>query len=340
MISTDVLPLLLMWVPAWKWLEMVSSTCAKLHPLGQSTFVEKNLDPSRREPEPETEAEPEPEPEPEREREQQRDDVSMDMKLAKRIAEALLFAAEEPLDLHTIQAHIPGGLHARDVIDRLMEDYEERGVRLELHGNRYAIRTAPDIAPYLQRETVQSRRLSRAALETLAIIAYHQPITRAEIEEVRGVSTNKGTLDLLLETGWVQPKGRRETPGRPVTWVTTGDFLDHLDLGNLDDLPRIEELMQVGLLGSPGALRGDVPEDEPEDEQQDEPAEGLADESAEDFADESEEGSAYEPAEDLANESAEGLADEPAEGLPDEPAEKNPVEFLGPIASVDESGKT
>ena len=126
-------------------------------------------------------------------------------------------------------------------------------LRLLLHPDR--------AAPLPHRETVQSRRLSRAALETLAIIAYHQPITRAEIEEVRGVSTNKGTLDLLIETGWVQPKGRRETPGRPVTWVTTADFLDHLDLGNLDDLPRIEELMQVGLLGTPGALRGDLRDD-------------------------------------------------------------------------------
>ena len=177
----------------------------------------------------------------------------MTMILAKRIAEAVLFAAEEPLDLATVQAHLPGGFHARDVIDALKEDYIERGIRLEQHGGRYAFRTSPDIAPYLQRETVHSRRLSRAALETLAIIAYHQPITRAEIEEIRGVSTNKGTLDLLIETGWVRPKGRRETPGRPVTWVTTSDFLDHLDLSALDDLPRIEELMQVGLLGSPMA---------------------------------------------------------------------------------------
>ena len=189
----------------------------------------------------------------------------MDMMLAKRVVEAVLFAAEEPLDLHTIQAHLPGEVHARDVIDLLVQDYAERGVRLEHHGGRYALRTAADIAPYLQREAVQSRRLSRAALETLAIIAYHQPITRAEIEELRGVSTNKGTLDLLIETGWVQPKGRRETPGRPVTWVTTPAFLDHLDLSQLDDLPRIEELMQVGLLGSKEALRGEpaAEEDEP-----------------------------------------------------------------------------
>jgi segregation and condensation protein B len=209
--------------------------------------------------------------------ERSNEDVGMDMTLAKRIVEAVLFAAEEPLDLHTIQAHLPGEVHARDVIDLLVQDYAERGVRLEHHGGRYALRTAADIAPYLQREAVQSRRLSRAALETLAIIAYHQPITRAEIEELRGVSTNKGTLDLLIETGWVQPKGRRETPGRPVTWVTTPAFLDHLDLSQLDDLPRIEELMQVGLLGSKEALRGEPAAEE--DEPAGEAVVGMADEA-------------------------------------------------------------
>jgi segregation and condensation protein B len=176
----------------------------------------------------------------------------MSRELGKRIVEALLFAAQEPLEVATIQAHLPGGLNARDLLDELVLDYRERGVRLERRGNRYALRTAADLAPYLEREQVQSRRLSRAALETLAIIAYHQPITRAEIEEMRGVSVAKGTLDLLLETGWVQPKGRRETPGRPVTWVTTPALLDHFDLASLDDLPRIEELLQVGLLGDDG----------------------------------------------------------------------------------------
>jgi segregation and condensation protein B len=176
----------------------------------------------------------------------------MSRELGKRIVEALLFAAEEPLETATIQAHLPGGLHAQDLLDELLEDYRMRGVRLERRGNRYALRTAPDLAPYLQREQVQSRRLSRAALETLAIIAYHQPITRGELEQMRGVSVSKGTLDLLLETGWVQPKGRRDTPGRPVTWVTTPALLDHFDLASLDDLPRIEELLQVGLLARGG----------------------------------------------------------------------------------------
>jgi segregation and condensation protein B len=182
----------------------------------------------------------------------------MDRELGKRIIEALLFAAEAPLDAATIQAHLPGGLHAGELLDELVQDYAERGVRVENRGGRFALRTAPDLAAYLEREQVQSRRLSRAALETLAIIAYHQPITRAELEEMRGVSISKGTLDLLLETGWVQPKGRRESPGRPVTWVTTAAFLDHFDLASLDDLPRIEELLQLGLLGS-GETSGGPP---------------------------------------------------------------------------------
>jgi segregation and condensation protein B len=173
--------------------------------------------------------------------------------LGKQIIEALLFAAVEPLDAATIQAHLPGGLHAGELLDELSQDYALRGVRLERRGGRFALRTAPELARYLEREQLQSRRLSRAALETLAIIAYHQPVTRAELEEMRGVAVSKGTLDLLLETGWVQPKGRRDSPGRPVTWVTTAAFLDHFDLASLDDLPRIEELLQLGLLGAAGA---------------------------------------------------------------------------------------
>jgi segregation and condensation protein B len=189
--------------------------------------------------------------------------------LGKQIIEALLFATAEPLDAATIQAHLPGGLHAGELLDELVQDYAPRGVRLERRGGRFALRTAPELAPYLEREQVQSRRLSRAALETLAIIAYHQPITRAELEEMRGVAVSKGTLDLLLETGWVQPKGRRETPGRPVTWVTSPAFLDHFDLASLDDLPRIEELLQLGLLGG-AAPGGSAPPDLP-DEASDDP---------------------------------------------------------------------
>ena len=172
----------------------------------------------------------------------------MNRDLGKRIVEALLFASEEPLPLAVIQAHLAGELYADDMIRELIQDYAGRGVRIEQQGNAYALRTAPDLAPYLAREQTQSRRLSKAALETLAIIAYHQPVTRAEIEEVRGVAVSKGTLDVLLETGWVQPKGRRDGPGRPVTWVTTPSFLDQFALASLDDLPRVEELLQAGLL--------------------------------------------------------------------------------------------
>lgn len=188
--------------------------------------------------------------------------------LGRRIVEALLFASEEPLPLSVIQAHLPGDLHALDLVEELVRDYAERGVRLERHGNAYAFRTAPDLAPYLAREQTQSRRLSRAALETLAIIAYHQPVTRAEIEEIRGVAVSKGTVDLLIETGWVQPRGRRESPGRPVTWVTTPAFLDHFALGSLDDLPRVEELLQTGLLSlAPAADRVDGEEESLDAEQ-------------------------------------------------------------------------
>jgi segregation and condensation protein B len=204
----------------------------------------------------------------------------MNRDLAKRIVEAVLFAAEEPLDMATIQAHLSSDLHAGELLDELMQDYGSRGVRLERHGGFFALRTAADLAGYLQREQVQSRRLSRAALETLAIIAYHQPVTRAEIEEMRGVSVSKGTLDLLFETGWVQPKGRRETPGRPVTWVTTPSFLDHLDLSALDDLPRIDELVQIGLLAPALSAVPAADEEEPEDDEEDEledPEEGPQD---------------------------------------------------------------
>jgi segregation and condensation protein B len=196
----------------------------------------------------------------------------MNRELGRRIVEALLFAAEEPLPLALIQSHLKGNLYAADLIAELVQDYAGRGIRLERPGNAYALRTAPDLAPYLAREQVQSRRLSKAALETLAMIAYHQPVTRAEIEEVRGVAVSKGTLDLLLETGWVQPKGRKDSPGRPVTWVTTTAFLDHFDLTSLDDLPRVEELLQAGLLALPPAAGPPGEDDDRPEDQSDDPA--------------------------------------------------------------------
>lgn len=168
----------------------------------------------------------------------------------KRLLEALLFAAAEPLEETALQAHL-GGAHVADLLAALAADYEGHGVRLERHGTRWAFRTAPDLAPHLRRSEERVRPLSKAALETLAVIAYQQPVTRAEIEAVRGVAVTRGTLDLLVEAGWVKPKGRRDTPGRPVTWVTTPAFLDHFDLGSLDDLPRLEELEGADLFKPP-----------------------------------------------------------------------------------------
>lgn len=169
---------------------------------------------------------------------------------AKQVLEALLFAAAEPLEEAALQAHL-GDAQLPELLAELRQDYAERGVRLERQGRAWAFRTAPEVAPLLQRTRVQQRRLSRAALETLAVVAYQQPVTRAEIEAARGVALGQGTLDLLVEAGWVAPKGRREAPGRPVTWVTTPAFLDHFALASLDDLPRLDELEGASLFSPP-----------------------------------------------------------------------------------------
>jgi segregation and condensation protein B len=160
----------------------------------------------------------------------------------RRLAEALLFAATEPLTEEELQARLGDRAAAREVLGALERDYQGRGVRLERHGRGWAFRTAPDLAPHLRRVETRARQLGRAALETLAVIAYRQPVTRAEIEAARGVALGGGTLDQLLEAGWIKPHGRRDSPGRPVTWITTAAFLDHFDLASLDDLPRLEEL--------------------------------------------------------------------------------------------------
>ena len=168
----------------------------------------------------------------------------------KQVLEAMLFASAEPLAEAPLQAQL-GEAHVAGLLAKLQADYAERGVRLERQGRAWAFRTAPEVAPLLQRSRVQPRRLSRAAMETLAVIAYQQPVTRAEIETVRGVALGQGTLDLLVEAGWVAPKGRRDTPGRPVTWVTTQAFLDQFALEALDDLPRLDELEGASLFNPP-----------------------------------------------------------------------------------------
>lgn len=167
-----------------------------------------------------------------------------------RAVEATLFAAEEPLSPEQLAAHL-GGLElaaVRAALDALAAHYAPRGVHLAQRGGRWHFETAPDLAHVLRREKEQVRRLSRAATEVLAIIAYHEPVSRAEIESIRGVQTSAGTLDVLMEAGWVRMAGRREVPGRPVIYATTNEFLDHFGLASRRDLPGIDELRAAGLL--------------------------------------------------------------------------------------------
>jgi len=182
-----------------------------------------------------------------------------------RILEALLFAAEEPLDEKTLAARLPADADLRGLLTQLQKDYESRGVNLVRVAGKWTLRTASDLAWLLTREAVVSRKLSRAAIETLSIVAYHQPVTRAEVEEIRGVTTSKGTLDVLLETGWIRLRGRRKAPGRPVTYGTTEAFLSHFGLEALGDLPGLDELKGAGLIE--GSLPADfsvpVPSDDP-----------------------------------------------------------------------------
>lgn len=167
-----------------------------------------------------------------------------------RAIEATLFASEEPMSLEALGTHL-GGLESgaiREGLRSVSEHYAQRGVHLVERGKRWHFETAPDLAHLLRREREQVRRLSRAATEVLAIIAYHEPVSRAEIESIRGVQTAKGTLDVLLEAGWIKPAGRREVPGRPVIYATTPGFLDHFGLVSRRDLPGIDELRAAGLL--------------------------------------------------------------------------------------------
>lgn len=162
--------------------------------------------------------------------------------------EAMLFASGEPLSEGDLAERLPSGADVPGLLEELQGVYANRGVNLVRRGRGWAFRTAPDVAPYLTLERENHRKLSRAAVETLAIIAYQQPVTRPEIEEIRGVALSKGTLDILLEAGWIRPRGRRQVPGRPITWGTTAVFLDHFGLESTDALPGIEELKAAGLL--------------------------------------------------------------------------------------------
>lgn len=189
---------------------------------------------------------------------------------AERIAEALVFASAEPVSEAFIAERLPKDMDVSALMWRLKVAYNTRGVNLVQIGGNWAFRTAGDLSFVIRTEDKEPRKLSRAALEVLAIIAYHQPVTRAEIEEIRGVQTSKGTLDVLMEAGWVRFRGRRRTPGRPVTMGTTIEFLDHFGLEELRDLPGLEELKGAGLLSSrlppslqiPLPFAGDLREDE------------------------------------------------------------------------------
>jgi segregation and condensation protein B len=220
---------------------------------------------------------------------------SADRREKLRIVEALLFAAAEPLDESSLQKH----LGAKDDVGQLLEElqslYAGRGVNVVRVAGKWAFRTAEDLSFLLEQHSVEQRKLSKAALETLAIIAYHQPVTRAEIEEIRGVSTSKGSLDVLLEIEWVRLRGRRRAPGRPVTYGTTDTFLDHFGFDSIKDLPGLAELKGAGLLDSnlpPGFAvpepddRADLREDEDplEDEEPGQHSETLNDDSEPDEA--------------------------------------------------------
>jgi len=189
---------------------------------------------------------------------------SDDMRANLRILEAMLFASAEPLPEAELSRRLPEGIDISELLKELQQAYAGRGINLQQSDGRWAFRTAQDLSFLLRNEVEDEKKLSRVALETLAIIAYHQPVTRAEIEEIRGVSTSRGTLDVLLETGWIRFRGRRRTPGRPVTFGTTPEFLDHFDLEQISDLPGLSELKGAGLLDAaiPNGFEMPMPNDD------------------------------------------------------------------------------
>lgn len=181
------------------------------------------------------------------------------LEVQERMVEALLFASAEPLSLRDMAARMPAGSDPAEALRRLRERYSGRGVEITRVGDAWAFRTAADLGFLMQDQVVETRRLSRAATETLAIVAYHQPVTRAEIEEIRGVAVSRGTLDQLIEMGWVRLGRRRQTPGRPVTFVVTDSFLDHFGLDSTRDLPGLSELRAAGLLDPRPSVAGAQP---------------------------------------------------------------------------------
>ncbi len=181
--------------------------------------------------------------------------MSVDEFDAGRLIEALLFASADPVPQKVLAQHLPEGANVRGILLRLQGEYAGRGVNLVERDGAWAFRTAADLGARLRIEKTAVRKLSRVAVETLAIIAYHQPVSRAEIETIRGVATARGTLDVLIEAGWIKPGKRRDTPGRPGTWITTQGFLDHFGLTAIADLPGIDELKATGLMDKRPAIQ-------------------------------------------------------------------------------------
>ena len=180
-----------------------------------------------------------------------------------RAVEAVLFASEQPLTVDEIKAHVGAEADVRAALETLQDIYAGRGIEIVKRGDKWHFQTAADLAHLLRRDREENRKLSRAGIETLAIIAYHEPVTRAEIEAIRGVQISKGTIDVLMEAGWVRPAGRREVPGRPLTYATTPGFLTHFGLASRRDLPGIDDLKAAGLL-DPVDLAFDTLENEAE----------------------------------------------------------------------------
>ena len=168
----------------------------------------------------------------------------------KKIIEAFLFAADEPLDMETLQSKVSKATDVLKIVEELQNEYKDRGINLIKLANKWSFRTSIDLADQLREEVTSQKKLSKAAIETLAIIAYHQPVTRSEVEEIRGVSFSTGTMEVLFELGWVKPAGRKDIPGKPLAYGTSEKFLSHFNLNSLEDLPNSDELMAAGLIDS------------------------------------------------------------------------------------------
>jgi segregation and condensation protein B len=208
----------------------------------------------------------------------QQEDVTMpvvDSAESLRMLEALLFASAEPLDEKSLATRLPEGVDVHALLEQLSEEYAGRGVHLVKVAGKWAFRTATDLGHLMTREAAEPKRLSRAAIETLAIVAYHQPVTRAEIEAIRGVTISKGTLDVLIETGWARLRGRRRAPGRPVTYGTTQAFLEHFGLNAIDDLPGLDDLKGAGFLEGrlPSGFSVPMPSDDAQLQEDEDPLE-------------------------------------------------------------------